>query len=120
MGVDGFECKKRSNRLTSFSVEQRTKEIGIRKVMGSSVIGIYAVISGEVIILVTISAFIAWPLVYYSADKWLENFCYKINPGVLSFMGGLLIAPGKAILAISYRILTAVRINPAQSLRYEY
>jgi putative ABC transport system permease protein len=105
--------------LTSFTVEQRTKEIGVRKTMGSSVIGIYVVISREVIILVSISALISWPLIYYIADKWLENFYYRINLGAFSFIAGLSIALGIAILTISYRILKAARVNPAQSLKYE-
>jgi putative ABC transport system permease protein len=105
--------------LTSFTVEQRTKEIGVRKAMGSSIAGIYIVISREVIILVSISALIAWPLIYYIANKWLENFYYRINLGVFSFIAGLTIALGIAILTISYRIMRAARVNPAQSLKYE-
>jgi putative ABC transport system permease protein len=105
--------------LTSFTVEQRTKEIGVRKAMGSSVSGIYLVISREVMILVTISALIAWPLIYYIADKWLENFYYRIDPGMLTFVAGLFIAMGIALLTISFRIMRAARVNPAQSLKYE-
>jgi len=105
--------------LTSFTVEQRTKEIGVRKAMGSSITGIYIEISREVIILVSISALIAWPLIYYIAGKWLQNFYYKINLGFLSFIGGMGIALGIAILTISFRIMRAARINPAQSLKYE-
>jgi len=105
--------------LTSFTVEQRTKEIGVRKAMGSSIASIYIVISKEVIILVSISALIAWPLIYYIAAKWLENFYYRINLGVFSFIAGLTIALGIAVMTISYRIMRAARVNPAQSLKYE-
>jgi putative ABC transport system permease protein len=105
--------------LTTFTVEQRTKEIGVRKAMGSSVAGIYLVVSREVIVLVTISAVLAWPVVYYWAGKWLENFYYRINLGLFTFVAGLLIALGIAVLTISYRILKAARVNPAQSLKYE-
>jgi putative ABC transport system permease protein len=105
--------------LTSFTVEQRTKEIGVRKAMGSTVAGIYAVISQEVIILISISALIAWPVIYYVATKWLENFYYRINLGFFSFIAGLTVALGIAVLTISYRILRAARVNPAQSLKYE-
>jgi putative ABC transport system permease protein len=105
--------------LTSFTVEQRTKEIGVRKAMGSSVAGIYFVISKEIFILVSISALIAWPLIYFIANKWLENFYFRINPGAISFIAGLLIAVLVAILTISYRIMKAAGINPAQSLKYE-
>jgi putative ABC transport system permease protein len=105
--------------LTAFTVEQRTREIGIRKAMGSTIRGIYFVISKEVIILVSVSALIACPLVYYLASKWLENFYYRINPGVFSFLGGVAIALGIASLTISYRIMRAARVNPAKSLKYE-
>jgi putative ABC transport system permease protein len=105
--------------LTSFTVEQRTKEIGLRKAMGSSVTGIYIVISKEVIILISISTLIAWPIIYYIASKWLENFYYRINIGALNFIAGLAIALGIATLTISFRILKAARVNPAQSLKYE-
>jgi putative ABC transport system permease protein len=105
--------------LTSFTVEQRTKEIGVRKAMGSSVSEIYFVISREVIILVSVAAIIAWPLIYYIGGKWLENFYYRINLSIVTFIGGLTIAMAVAVLTISYRILKAAGVNPARSLKYE-
>ena len=105
--------------LTSYTVEQKTKEIGVRKAMGSSIAGIYIEISKETILLVTISALIAWPVIYYYAGKWLENFYYKINLGFFSFISGLTIALVIALLTISYRTIKAARINPARSLKYE-
>jgi putative ABC transport system permease protein len=105
--------------LTSFTVEQRTKEIGVRKAMGSSVAGIYYEISKEIIVLVSVSAVISWPIIYYIAGNWLENFYYRINLGVFSFIAGLTIALTIALLTISYRVLQAARVNPAQSLKYE-
>jgi putative ABC transport system permease protein len=105
--------------LTSFTVEQKTKEIGVRKAMGSSVTGIYVEISKEIVILVTVSALIAWPIIYYIANNWLENFYYRITPGVFSFIAGFVIAVGIALITISYRVVKAARVNPAQSLKYE-
>lgn len=105
--------------LTSYTVEQRTKEIGVRKAMGSSITGIYIEISKEIVVLVSVSALIAWPVIYYYAGKWLENFYYKINLGVFSFLAGLTIALGIALLTITYRVMKAARVNPAQSLKYE-
>ena len=105
--------------LTSFTVEQRTKEIGVRKAMGSSVAGIYFQMSKEVILLVSLSALISWPLIYYIAGKWLENFYYRIDLGMFSFIAGLSIALGIALLTISFKVLQAARVNPAQSLKYE-
>ncbi len=105
--------------LTSYTVEQRTKEIGVRKAMGSSIPGIFFSISQETIMLIFISALISIPAIYYVSGKWLENFFYRISPGLLTFLGGLAIALGVAVLTISYRIIRAARANPAQSLRYE-
>jgi putative ABC transport system permease protein len=105
--------------LTSFTVEQKTKEIGVRKAMGSSVGGIYVEISKEIVILVSVSALIAWPIIYYIANNWLENFYYRITPGLFSFLAGFGIAIGIALMTISYRVVKAARVNPAQSLKYE-
>jgi len=105
--------------LTSFTVEQKTKEIGVRKAMGSSITGIYMVISKEIIVLVSISAIIAWPIIYYYAGRWLENFYYKINLSIFSFIAGLGIALSIALITISYRVIRAAMVNPARSLKYE-
>ncbi len=105
--------------LTSYTVQQRTKEIGIRKTMGASTNEIFFLISREIMILVTISTFIAWPLIYYLADKWLQNFYFRINLQVWDFLIGFLIALIIAILTISYQTLKTANINPAFSLRYE-
>ena len=72
--------------LTSYTVEQRTKEIGVRKAMGSSVPGIYFAISREIIILISVSALLSFPVIYYVSGKWLENFYYRISPGLLTFL----------------------------------
>ena len=87
--------------------------------MGSSIIGISYLISKETIMLVTISALISFPVIYYASGKWLENFYYRINPGIITFLGGLIIALVTAFLTISYRSVKAARANPALSLRYE-
>jgi len=105
--------------LTSYTVEQRTKEIGVRKAMGSSVAGIYVVISREVIVLVSVSALLAWPLIWYFAGKWLESFHYRIEMGFPMLIAGLAVALAIALMTISYRIVRAARVNPAQSLKYE-
>lgn len=105
--------------LTSYTVEQRTKEIGVRKAMGSSIAGIYVEVSKEIVVLVSISALIAWPVIYFYAGKWLENFYYKIDLSIFSFIAGLVIALSIALITISYRVIKAASVNPAQSLKYE-
>lgn len=105
--------------LTSFTVEQRTKEIGIRKAMGASIGNIFYIISKEIILLISISALIAWPVIYFIAKNWLQNYHYKINLSPLYFGIGLVIALVIAIVTITYRTLKAAKMNPAQSLRYE-
>ncbi|MDE2800576.1 MAG: Stf0 family sulfotransferase, partial [Gemmatimonadota bacterium] len=76
--------------LTSFSVEQRTKEIGIRKVLGASESGLVLMISGKFIWLVLLANLVACPLAYWMMNQWLANFVYRIDVGVMPFvMGGL-------------------------------
>ncbi|HUX95811.1 MAG TPA: ABC transporter permease [Bacteroidales bacterium] len=105
--------------LTSYTVEHRTKEIGVRKAMGSSVLSICIRMSWEIIILIAISALISFPLIYYFSGKWLENFFYRISPGIFIYSAGLLFALVIALLTISYQTLKAARANPARSLQYE-
>jgi len=105
--------------LTSYTVQQRTKEIGIRKTMGASTTEIFLLISKEILILVSLATLIAWPLLYYIADKWLQNFYYRINMRIWDFLIGFLIALIIAVITISYQTIRTARINPALSLRYE-
>lgn len=105
--------------LAAFAIERRKKEIGIRKVLGASVSGIIGLLSQEFVILVLISNVIAWPLAYYGANKWLQNFAYHIHLSWLYFAisgtGALLIA----IVVVSFQSLKVAVTNPIESLRYE-
>jgi len=105
--------------LTSFAVEQRTKEIGIRKTMGASVYSIFFLISKEIIVLVTISTAIAIPIAFYLGNGWLQNYYYRISLGVFDFIVGFVIAILIALATISYRTIKAARANPVDSLLYE-
>lgn len=105
--------------LTSYAVEQRTKEIGVRKAMGATINGIYFLITREVIVLISIAAFISLPVTYFIAIGWLETFSYRISPGVLSFIAGLIIVVLIALVTISFKVLRAAGVNPSKSLKYD-
>jgi putative ABC transport system permease protein len=105
--------------LTSFTVQQRTKEIGVRKTFGASIYNIWYLIAREILILITISAVLAIPFAWWIADNWLQNYEYRIHLQPLDFLAGFLIAIIIAILTISYRAIRTAQMNPVVSLRYE-
>jgi putative ABC transport system permease protein len=105
--------------LASFTAEQRTKEIGIRKVMGASVTSVNILLSKEFMILVGISFVIASGLVWYVMDEWLNTFAYRIKLGPVVFLLGGIMAAGVAWLTVSYHFIKAARSNPSEILRCE-
>lgn len=105
--------------LASFMAEQKTKEIGIRKVMGASVSTIVRIFSAEFTKLVLISNIIAWPLAYYAMEKWLESFAYHTKLSWWMFALGAVLSLTVVIITISYQSIKAATKNPAESLRYE-
>ncbi len=105
--------------IATYTAERRTKEIGIRKVLGASVTGIVGLLSKEFLKLVIFSNIIAWPVAYIAMNKWLENFAYRIEPGLTLFITASLIAIVIALLTISYQAIRAAMTNPVESLRYE-
>ncbi len=105
--------------LTSFTIEQRTKEVGVRKAMGASNGSIFYLISKEIILLVCIATLIAWPVIYFVARNWLQNYYYRVNLRIPEFVLGFIIVISIALITISYRTVKSVRVNPADTLRYE-
>jgi putative ABC transport system permease protein len=105
--------------LASFMAEQRTKEIGIRKVLGASVSGITFLLSKEFTKWVLVANAIAWPVAYYAMNRWLQGFAYRINIGIWSFVLSAVIAFLVALLTVSYQAIKAAIANPVESLRYE-
>jgi putative ABC transport system permease protein len=105
--------------LASFMVEQRTKEIGIRKVLGASVPGIFILLSREFIKWIVLANLIAWPSAYYFINNWLQNFAYRTNLSVWIFIFSGLAALAIALLTVSYQSIKAARANPVEALRYE-
>jgi putative ABC transport system permease protein len=105
--------------LISFTAEQRTKEIGIRKVLGASVVKIIYLLSREVVVLVIVAAFVAVPIAYYGMHKWLQNFAFRIHISPLMFVLTAFITLAIALLSMSFRAIKAAQANPIDSIRYE-
>jgi putative ABC transport system permease protein len=105
--------------LASFTAERRTKEIGIRKVMGASTTGIIFLLSKEFIKWVLIANIIAWPIAFYIMTNWLEDFAYRINFPYWILFASALIAMFIAIITVISQALKAANSNPVNSLKYE-
>jgi len=105
--------------LAAYMAQQKTKEIGIRKVLGASIMNIVTNLSKEFILLIFMANVIAWPLAYYFMNKWLKNFAYRIDLSVWTFVLSGLAALAIAMLTISYQSIKAASADPANSLRYE-
>jgi putative ABC transport system permease protein len=105
--------------LTSFTVEQRTKEIGIRKIQGANISRIIYLMLKESTIMIAIATVIGWIISYLFLSKWLENYSYRIKLSPFDFLISLGIVLLISWLTISYWTLKATRINPAEALRYE-
>ena len=105
--------------LASFMAENRTKEIGIRKVLGASVSNIVLFLSKEFVMLVIIANIIAWPVAYYVMNTWLQNFAYRTNISIWTFVFSTAMALAVALFTISYQSIKAAVAQPVESLRYE-
>jgi ABC-type antimicrobial peptide transport system permease subunit len=105
--------------LAAFAAEQRTKEIGIRKVLGANVTGIVKMLSKEFIKWVLAANIIAWPVAYVAMNSWLQNFAYRIDVGIWIFFLAGALALVIALLTVSYQAVRAAVANPVEALRYE-
>ncbi len=105
--------------LTRLSVQKRVKEIGIRKVLGSSIFGVTSLLSKRFLILVVISNVIAWPVAWIFFGRWLETFSYRVDLNVLVFMASGFGVLTIAMISIGIQSLKAATANPVESLRYE-
>ena len=105
--------------LAAFSAERRTKEIGIRKVLGASMPTLLILISKDLTKWILVSNVIAWPVAYGVMNKWLQNFAYRINLGIDVFAASTFVALLIALITVSYQSIKAARANPVDSLRYE-
>ena len=105
--------------LIAFVVIRKTKEIGVRKVLGSSVAGIVYLLSKDFLRLVAIALLIASPVAWYFMNKWLEDFAYRISMGGWIFVAAGAMALLIALITVSYQAIKAAVANPVKSLRTE-
>jgi len=105
--------------LAAFAAERRTKEIGIRKVLGATSSNITFLLSTEFTKWVLLANIIAWPIAYYAMNRWLQGFAYRINIGLWSFVLSAVMAFLIALFTVSYQSVKAAIANPVDSLRYE-
>ena len=105
--------------LAAYTAEQRTKEIGVRKVLGASVTSIVALLSKDFLKLVLIAIVLATPLAWYAMSRWLQDFAYKIEIEWWVFALAGLLAVGIALLTVSFQSVKAALMNPVKSLRSE-
>ncbi len=105
--------------LATFTAQQRTKEIGVRKVLGASVTSIVALLSRDFLKLVLVAIVLASPIAYYAMHQWLQDFAYRIDISWWVFALAGLLAIGIALLTVSFQSIRAALINPVKSLRSE-
>jgi ABC-type antimicrobial peptide transport system permease subunit len=105
--------------LASFVVVQRTKEIGVRKVLGASIPNVILLLTKEFTKWVLLGNIIAWPIAYFSMSNWLQNFAYRIDIGWWVFLIAGLLAIVIALITVSYQTIKTALTNPAEALRYE-
>ena len=99
--------------------EKKTKEIGIRKVLGATVPNILLLLTKEFTKFVFLANIIAWPVAYFAMNNWLQNFAYRINIGIWTFILSAILALAIALITVSYQSIKAALADPVKSLRYE-
>jgi len=105
--------------LASFIAEKRTKEIGIRKVLGASTRGLVIIQAREFAVWVLLANAVAWPAAYYAVGRWLQGFAYRVSPGIEPALIAAVFSLSIAVLSVGYKAVRAALANPVDSLKYE-
>ena len=105
--------------MASFTAEQRTKEIGIRKVLGASLPGIIGLMLKDFIVLIVVANVLAWPLAWYMMNRWLEDFAYRLPMSWTVFALAAVLALAITLLTVSYQAVKAALANPVNALKHE-
>ena len=103
----------------TYSAQQRRKEVGVRKVLGASVSQVVLLLSKETVVLVGVAFLIAFPIAYFSMQRWLDSFAYHTSLNVFIFLLAGTVVLGIALLSVSHQTLRAANMNPTTSLRSE-
>jgi len=101
------------------AVSQRIKEIGVRKVLGASVSNVVGLLSKDFLKLVLLAGIIAFPIAWFSMNKWLQDFAYRINIGWWVFVFAAILALVIAFITVSFQAVRAANTNPVKNLRTE-
>ena len=105
--------------MSAYAAEQRTKEIGVRKVLGSSSSQIVYLLSREVMVHLAAAAVISWPVIYFLMNRWLRNFPYRADLSLWTFVVAFLLVFIIGLATVAFQSVKASLANPVDSLRYE-
>jgi putative ABC transport system permease protein len=106
--------------LSAFLTGQRSKEIALRRVVGASMRHIIALIAGDFLLLVGLSTAIASPVAYYFMQRWLQDFAYRVQIDLLSFVWAGLITAALTLITVGSQVIKVARANPVETLRYQH
>ena len=105
--------------LASFTVQQRTKESGLRRVLGASTTDIVSLLTWNILRLVLVANVVAWPIAYFTMYRWLHNFAYRVDVGAWTFVASSALVLVVAVTTVGGHAIRAARRNPAEALRCE-
>jgi len=105
--------------LSALIATKRTKEIGIRKVLGASIFSVVRLLANEFVLLIVLANVLAWPVAYFAMKQWLQDFAYRIDVTLWPFVLSGIFALGVALLTVSFQAVKAALANPVEALRYE-